>query len=207
MRAARLVKLSARYLVLSTFAILWGAELASGNDAAPVFLGRSAKQWFTGLESQQPQERAEAAWAVAQLATDFPDAPKILSVHDDATVRYWGVRGLQRIVLAARVEDRHRASSLVGLKAALSDTSPSVRVAAAEALGLSGDADAALPVLTEAMSHPQDAVRIQAVAALESLGEAARPAEQTLRAATSDSSEYVKRISTRALQKLDATRK
>ena len=58
-----------------------------------------------------------------------------------------------------------------------------------------------------AMSDPQDAVRIQAIAALEKLGESARPGEATLRAATTDSSEYVKRISTRALIKLDLTKK
>ena len=89
----------------------------------------------------------------------------------------------------------------------LADQAPAPRIAAAESLGLLGDADRALPVLVAAMSDPQDAVRIQAVAALEKLGEAARPAETTLRAATSDSSEYVKRIGARALLKLDAAQK
>jgi HEAT repeat protein len=188
-------------------ALVCGSELATGNDASPVLLGRSFKQWITRLESQQPQQRVEAAWAIAQLAMDFPDAPKILLVHDDATVRYWGVHGLQRIVLTARNDDRHRGSARAGLKSALSDSSPAVRVAAAESLALAGDATDSVPVLTAAMAHPQDAVRIQAVSALEKLGEAARPAAATLRAATSDSSEYVKRISARALQKLDAAKK
>jgi HEAT repeat protein len=62
-----------------------------------------------------------------------------------------------------------------------------------------------LAVLVESLSHPQDAVRMQAITALERWGEAARPALASLRKATADSSEYVKRIATRALAKLDGT--
>jgi HEAT repeat protein len=165
------------------------------------------KQWQTRLESQQPQERAEAAWALAQLATEFPDAPAKMLAHDDPTVRYWAVQGLGRIVRASPASETLKAATRDTLKKTIADPSPAVRVAAAEALGLAGDTKDALPVLLEALGHPQDAVRIQAVSALEKLGETARPAEATLRAATGDSSEYVKRISTRTLTKLDATKK
>jgi HEAT repeat protein len=84
----------------------------------------------------------------------------------------------------------------------LDDKAAAPRLAAAAAIGQLGQAGKALPVLVAAMKDPQDATRIQAVAALELLGAAARPAEPTLRAATTDSSEYVKRISARALEKL-----
>jgi HEAT repeat protein len=52
------------------------------------------------------------------------------------------------------------------------------------------------------MESPQESVRIQAVAALAKLGPAARQAVATLTAATTDPSEYVKRISSRALAQL-----
>lgn len=198
---------STQYLVLSALIVIGGTVGAMGNDATEAFLGRSAKEWLVRFESPQPQQRAEAAWAIAQLAIDSPDDPQILLVHGDATVRFWGVQGLQRIVRNARDNDPRRARVSMALRPVLSDSSPAVRIAAAETLALVGDAHESLRVLVESMSHPQEAVRIQAVAALEKLGEAARPAEATLRAATTDPSEYVKRISTRALQKLDAVKK
>jgi HEAT repeat protein len=88
----------------------------------------------------------------------------------------------------------------------LEDKAAAPRIAAAQALGALGKSDQALPVLVAAMNDPQESVRIQAVAALEKLGPAARPAVETLRTATSDSSEYVKRISARALSSLEPGR-
>ena len=78
------------------------------------------------------------------------------------------------------------------------------RLAAAQALGVLGRADRALPVLIAAMNDPQESVRIQAVAGLESIGAADMVTMQTLRAARNDTSEYVKRISERSLEKLQS---
>lgn len=199
-------------LSLWQFAIL----NTSAMDSSDAFLGRTPDQWLARLESRQPQERAEAAWAIAQLAERntqifaeavwFSELVKMVS-DSDSTVRYWGIQGLQRLALSKDGKQSARQSAKGALQSALTDKAPAPRIAAAETLGLLGEAEQALPVLVEALSHPQDAVRIQAVAALERLGEAARPSEQSLRAATSDSSEYVKRISARALTKLDAAKK
>ncbi|HEX5105898.1 MAG TPA: HEAT repeat domain-containing protein [Pirellulaceae bacterium] len=177
------------------------------DDSIPEFLGRTPEQWLARLQSAQPQERTEAAWAIAELAVRDPLLAVRLAHNDDSIVRYWGVQGLQRSALATGESNSTRKMALRAVVPLLADKTPAVRIVAAETLGLLGDPDRALPVLVAAMSHPQDAVRIQAIAGLERLGEAARPAEKTLQAATTDTSEYVKRISTRALQKLETTRK
>jgi HEAT repeat protein len=197
--------LSTQYLVLSIVLVL-GSTPAWGGGPVGTFLGRTPEQWLTQTQSKQAEERAEAAWVIAQLAADDPQSAAKLIGSDDATVRYWGVLGLQRALHSPDQPDSVRELIRQTLPPALTDKALSVRIAAAETLGLAGDAERALPVLVEAMSHPQDPVRIQAVAALEKLGVAARPAEKTLRDASSDSSEYVKRISARALQKLAATK-
>jgi hypothetical protein len=183
---------------------LWISTPAVADDAT--FLGRTPDQWFARLESTKAVERAEAAWAIAQIADRYPYyVGSGLAKSADPTVQYWHVQALQRIVQSkvtrAEVRDTARQVLQDGLA---TEVPPAIRITAAESLGLLGDTDRALPVLMEAMSHPQEAVRIQAVSALEKLGESARPAGSTLRAATTDSSEYVKRISARALQKLDS---
>jgi HEAT repeat protein len=209
------VKKSTQYLVLGTFLVLSIAIPARGADPTAAFLGRTSGEWLARLESDQPAARAEAAWATAQLIErnptflsqpDMQSALIAMISKEDAAIRFWGIHGLNHAAKAGPSE-AIRQSARDNLRRALVDKSPAPRIAAAEGLALLGDADAAIPVLIEAMVHPQDAVRIQAVAAFEKLGEAARPVEKTLRAATGDSSEYVKRIATRALQKLDAARK
>ena len=215
MKAAAIGREGTQYLVLSTLLLAVGAMRASGDERSPAFLGRTAVEWQARLQSHSPHQRAEAAWAIGQLmdqnSADFAEigacAELITMVADkDVTVRYWGQRGIQRLVLS-EIKLADRPAMRQALRTALADSAPAPRIVAAESLVLLEQADAAFVVLVEAMSHPQDAVRIQAVAALEKLGEAARPAEATLRAATSDSSEYVKRIATRAQQKLGASAK
>jgi HEAT repeat protein len=196
--------------------LLLSGTSAWGDEPAGTFLGRTSDEWQARLNSDNPQVRAEAAWAIAQyVERDLQRNESLpllmlnnLDFHQaDATVRFWMIQGLQRLTLAKGARTEARQTVRVSLQKSLEDKSPAPRLAAAETLGLLGDTEAALPVLVEAMNHPQDAVRIQSVAVLEKLGEAARPAEATLRAATTDSSEYVKRISTRALTKLVATKK
>lgn len=199
--------LSTQYFILSTLLLIGSPVCMGADDSIPEFLGRTPEQWLARLQSAQPQERTEAAWAIAELAVRDPLLAVRLAHNDDSIVRYWGVQGLQRSALATGESNSTRKMALRAVVPLLADKTPAVRIVAAETLGLLGDPDRALPVLVAAMSHPQDAVRIQAIAGLERLGEAARPAEKTLQAATTDTSEYVKRISTRALQKLETTRK
>jgi HEAT repeat protein len=131
----------------------------------------------------------------------FAELVKLVS-DGDPSVRYWGVLGLASYAQQLKAGDGGRGAAVNTLAPLLEDKAPGPRLAAAAALGELGQPEKALPVLVAAMSDPQEAIRIQAVAGLEQLGTAARPAEATLRAATTDSSEYVKRISARALEKL-----
>lgn len=180
------------------------------------FLGRTAEQWKQELSSSTGQQRVHAAWAMAQLAgrasagsgdkISFSDLVKLVN-DADPTVRFWGVQALALFAPRSGVTVAGQSEIASTLEPLLADRSPAPRIAAALALGTLGQTEKGLPVLVAAMSDPQESVRIQAVAALEKLGPAARPAVATLEAATSDSSEYVKRISERALATLDPARK
>jgi hypothetical protein len=187
----------------------FASALCSGDE---LFAGRSWTDWTRQLSSSDAPQRVEAAWAIAQMAARGPaiadDAAlekslTQLTADADSTLRYWGAAGWS--LYAKRAPDKARAAGVKSLQSLLTDKAPAPRIAAAEALGLLGHAEQALPVLTAAMDHPQDSVRIQAVAAVEKLGPAARPAMTTLEKATQDPSEYVKRISSRALTALGGT--
>jgi FOG: HEAT repeat len=183
---------------------------ALGQEA---FLGRTVDQWSASLASGMGQQRVEAAWALAQIASreaggpgdhiQFAELVKLVSDSDPA-VRYWGVLGLAGYATQLKAGDSGRGAALNTIAPLLDDKAPAPRIAAAASIGQLGQANRALPVLVAALGDAQEATRIQAIAALEQLGPAARPAEKTIRAATTDSSEYVKRISERAIKKLDA---
>lgn len=115
---------------------------------------------------------------------------KLIS-DSDATVRYWGVIGLTSFAKQLKPGDSGRAGAVNTLAPHLDDKAPAPSIAAAAALGQLGQAEKALPVLVATMSDPHEAARIQAATALAQLGPAARPAEKTLRAATTDASESV----------------
>jgi HEAT repeat protein len=187
----------------------------SATTAADDFLGRNLDQWSEMLSSSQQNERAYAAWAIGKLAEQSAGKPNdqvyfaelVKLIHDnDATVRYWGVLGLAGYAKKLPPNDGGKTAVTNTLAPLLEDKAAAPRIAAAQTLGLLGQADKALPVIVAAMSDPQDSARIQAASALETLGPAARPATATLERATTDSSEYVKRISSRSLQALDPSR-
>ena len=70
------------------------------------------------------------------------------------------------------------------LRKALADDSPSVRIAAAEAIGNLGDYAAALPVLTKALEHESPLVRLAAMNVLDRFGAKAAPALNVIRSAS-----------------------
>jgi hypothetical protein len=196
-------------------AFIFLLPIAFASLDADDFLGHSLEQWSAMLNSSSQTERNYAAWAISQMATQnagkFNDqvyfAELVKLVHDnDATVRYWGVQGLAGYAQNLPANDGGRTAVANTVSPLMEDKAAAPRVAAAEALGKLGQTDKALPVLKAAMSDSQDSVRIQAATALEKLGPAARPAVATLEKGTTDSSEYVKRISERSLQALDPTR-
>ena len=179
-----------RLIVLLASCCLSSAAL--GAEPAAQILGESAQHWQGELSSPSPPRRHLAAWALSQLAAADDQSLAAALGHRDPVVRYWAVQGMLR---QAAVQN---ADQLLPL---LSDESRSVRVAAAEGCVRVGR-DEGLKVLAECLSDPQEAVRIQAITSLERLGPQAAPLKVSIANGTSDSSEYVKRISTRLLKNL-----
>lgn len=137
---------------------------------------------------------ASAGWRAAHLATatslarrasdlaEKSPAPFAAALaHADATHRYWGVLGLR--IRGAAAIDAHRAA----LRARFADESPSVRIAAAEALAALGspaDLAPALDVLIAAADCVKTGLysATEALNALETLGEKSRPLKDRIAA-------------------------
>lgn len=139
----------------------------------------------------------EALLAAADLANRM-DAGNVSALvqllgSGDSAVRWWGANGL--FALGAQA-----APARAALKAALSDDSPDVRLAAAEALARIGDLAAALPVVEAALRADDVFVRLAALNAAGRLGAAARPLLPAIRGAGKpdplhkDISDYVRRV-------------
>jgi len=101
-------------------------------------------------------------------AAAIPQLRELLKA-DDGAVRRWGALGL----LALREK---AAPGTEALAAALKDSSPDVRMTAAEALCGLGRADAAMPVLIALLSHESRIIRNETLLAICRIGPAAKPA-------------------------------
>jgi uncharacterized sulfatase len=140
---------------------------------SPYELGHDAKKY--------PLQRI---LATAQLASSLTsEAPTKLAgtlKDDDSAVRYWSAMGL--LIHGDAAVTRNVAT----LRELLKDDSPSVRVAAAEALGQFGakqDVDASFKVLVE-LGHPKKNsiyISLAALNVLDRLGSKTRPVLATLR--------------------------
>jgi HEAT repeat protein len=200
-----------RILCVTALVVLGIASTTRAQEDAPVFLGRNIDQWVEHFTASSGQQKVHAAWAIAQLAGSqggspddavwFSELVKLISDRD-ATIRYWGVMGLAKYAAAVEAKDGGRSATRSTLHPLLADDAPAVRIATAETLTRFGEAGRGLPVLLEALKHPQEAVRVQAITAIETLGPAAGQVQDALRTATTDDSEYVKRIATRLLLRL-----
>jgi hypothetical protein len=102
---------------------------------------------------------------------------------DEPAVRWWAATGLVALGNDARVAE-------AALKSALQDSSPLVRIAAAEALCNQGHVATMLPVLAQAMKDPTPHVRLRAMAVLDRLGDQARPALAAIRSASMNQAPY-----------------
>jgi arylsulfatase A-like enzyme len=122
-----------------------------------------------------PLERVLDAAEYASSRRPDPDARLQAFLKDtDAGVRYWGAIGL--LVRGSDHVRRERTSLLTSLE----DSSPSVRIAAAEALGTHGQADDLPRCMAVLLTHADSAasgsyVAMQALNAISQLGERARP--------------------------------
>jgi uncharacterized sulfatase len=117
--------------------------------------------------------------ASADVAAETPETVNGLLTDPDAAVRFWGVQAV-RVRGAAML-----AASAPRLRALLTDLSPSVRIAAAQALADSpthDDRTAALATLAR-LADPKESGYFASLAALEaidSLGDRAKPLHATL---------------------------
>jgi N-sulfoglucosamine sulfohydrolase len=131
-----------------------------------------------------PLEKVFDAASLASLGD--PKSVELLDDSDSA-VRYWGAVGCRVM------GDKAKAAAEKLLKA-LADASPSVRIAAADALSGLGRLEEALPVLARGLKDENEWARLHAATVLDGLGAKAAPVREAIRAASNDKNEYVKRV-------------
>jgi uncharacterized sulfatase len=147
--------------------------------------------------SLYPFERIQnAANLAAEMAPGAAGTLTTLLEDPDAAVRYWAVLGLGALGDKAQ-------SAIEPLLAALKDTSPSVRLGAAEALVGLGQAEAALPVVIEGLEHGNEWVSLHAAQILDRLDDKARPALEAMKQAHEKTNKYVGRVLEHTLQQLE----
>ncbi|MBM3881387.1 MAG: hypothetical protein FJ387_16955 [Verrucomicrobia bacterium] len=112
--------------------------------------------------------------ANARDSAHLPELRALLE-HQDAALRWWGALGL--VALGANATPAQAAL----LHVATHDSSPDVRVAAAEALAKLGQVDPALAILASALRDQSPFIQLAALNSLDRLGPAAQPALPTLR--------------------------
>lgn len=142
-----------------------------------------------------PLERVMAVAGVAAQRNPA-NVPQLIDWLADSAepVRYWAALGCVMVgheaVAARRV-----------LEGCLRDTSAQVRVVAAEALIRVGSVEPALSVLQElAENHCHPRVRLQAISAIDHLGELARSAAETVTRAAGDSDRLVRSVARHVLE-------
>jgi len=149
-------------------------------------------RYALGLDAKAfPQQRLLQAAETVAGQPSLAELQKLLD-DSDAAVRWWAATGLG-------VHGKRLPQSLPVLRRALEDTTPVVRVAAADALARLGEVDAALPVLTAALRDSNPWVRHEAVLALDALGAKAASAHAALKPLLQDDNEYVVRVVEHAL--------
>jgi len=127
-------------------------------------------------------------------AKNVPQLTELLRAKDSA-VRWWGALGLRAL-------GPNAATAKSELRAALKDSSPDVRIAAAEALVNLGESAAAMPVLESALKDESVFARLAALTTVQRLGVRAKPLVPALQSeaaarrdpAHKDASDYVGRM-------------
>ena len=127
--------------------------------------------------------------------------PKLTKALDDvdAAIRYWAATGIGNIGTDATSTENK-------INKALSDPSPSVRVAAARALCRMNKPKKALPVLIDTMNSEYQWARLQAAIVLDEMGEMAKPAEKALKKALKNQpNKYITRVANHTLNVMNGT--
>jgi len=95
---------------------------------------------------------------------------------ENATIRYWGATGL------GAIESKLPPTAISDLKIALEDSSPSVRIEAANALVRAGNSEPALSILIQELDHKNLIVVTHAARTIELLGDLAKKAVPAMEA-------------------------
>ncbi len=95
---------------------------------------------------------------------------------ENATIRYWGATGL------GSIESKLPPTAISALKMALEDSSPSVRIEAANALVRAGNSEPALSILIQELDHKNLIVVTHAARTIELLGDLAKKAVPAMEA-------------------------
>ena len=139
---------------------------------------------------------------VATKASQGPETldDLIAALSDaDPSVRYWGATGIGNIAKPSPAAQQ-------AVEDALTDSSPSVRIAAARAAAKLGDVEKALPVLKAELKSEHQWGRLAAAIVLDEMDDQAKPAVDDLKMALKNQpNKYIVRVSNRALNELQGT--
>jgi N-sulfoglucosamine sulfohydrolase len=165
------------------------ADRRGGTDWRPEVMDRAVLERLLALKAHDREPSKGVGDYRRALADPHP------------AVRYWAVVGLR--LAAGRQEPAEAIKDAVG-KLADADDSQAVRIVAAHALCRFGDLDQGLPILAAGLESRQPSVQLHAAHALEDLGEPARALLPRLKQLAAESSEYVQRVTSHTVEKLES---
>jgi uncharacterized sulfatase len=128
--------------------------------------------------------------AINQIACEATDLPAMVRHYDDAdaAVRFWAITGIGN---SAPVGD---AGVIRAVKKALSDTSPSVQVAASRAAWRIGKTEWALPVLDKNVRSDQEFLSLAAIHVIDEMDKDGAPLMESVRWVEANGKPYPKRV-------------
>ena len=145
---------------------------------------------------------------IATKASNGPDQLDDLLTglqDENASVRYWSATGIGNIgpdVATVQAANQTRAA----IKRCLTDTSPSVRIAAARAMARLGNPTAAIKVLQQELVSEHQWGRLAAAIVLDEMDDEAKSATDALQDALKDQpNKYIVRVANRALNEMQGT--
>lgn len=148
------------------------------------------------------QELTSIATKASEGESAFPELLEALD-HEDSVIRYWGATGLGNFADSAK----DFSGAVEKLRATLSDSSPTVRIAVGRALCRMGEVDPALQVVADEMKGSGEWARLEASIVLDELDEVARPVLAVLEAGLIDQpNKYITRVSNKAVNDLLGTK-
>jgi N-sulfoglucosamine sulfohydrolase len=137
-------------------------------------MSKGSSGWMVGKASKVTWGKIIDAAELVGRAKESKFVTNLKSENE--TIRYWATIGL------GAYEKKLSGDSLSALEKALKDSSPSVRIEAANALIRNGNTDSAIAVLIEELEHKNLIVVAHAARTIELLGEKAKKALPAMKA-------------------------